>query len=174
MITSKIFIYGVYSFFLNTLFSLMDMFPHLIRSFLFRIVLKKIGRNSFVDYKAYFRYPSRISIGSNVTVNRDCSLYASHMVKNIEIIIGDNVAIGPHVRIYAATHDYSTYELSDRAASVIVEDYVWIGGGAIILPGVILGKGSVVGAGAVVAKNVPPFSVVAGNPARIINKRILQ
>lgn len=74
-------------------------------------------------------FPSRITIGDNVTINRECALYASYMVDNVEIKIGNNVALSPHVRIFTATHDYSTLGLDDKAASVIIEDYAWIGGG---------------------------------------------
>jgi acetyltransferase-like isoleucine patch superfamily enzyme len=63
--------------------------------------------------------------------------------------------------------------LDDTAASVIIEDNVWIGGGSIILPGVTIGSGAVIGAGSIVIKSVPPFSVAVGNPARVIKARIL-
>ncbi len=172
-LSTKIFLYSIYSFFINILYLLMEILPSFGRNLIFKFIFKKVGRNCLIDYKTYFRYPSRISLGYNVTINRDCSLFASYMVDNIEITIGNNVALGPHVRIFTATHDYSTLDLSDTAASVIIEDYVWIGGGSIILPGVVVGKGAVIGAGSVVTKSVPPFSVAVGNPARVIKDRIL-
>ena len=151
----------------------MELFPPIARNLIFRFVFKKIGRNCLVDYKTYFRYPKRISLGDNVTINRDCALYASYMVENVGITIGNNVALAPHVRIYTATHDYSTLSLEDAAASVIIEDNVWIGGGSIILPGVTIGTGAVIGAGSVVTRSVPALSVAVGNPARVIKARIL-
>lgn len=171
--TTKIFFYGIYSYIINFFYLIMELLPPFLRNLIFKLLFKKFGRNCLLDYKTYFRYPSRISLGDNVTINRDCSLYASYMVNQVEIKIGNNVALSPHVRIFTATHDYSSLGLDDTAASVIIEDYAWIGGGAIILPGVTIGEGSVIGAGAVVSKNVPPYSVAVGNPARVIKVRTL-
>jgi maltose O-acetyltransferase len=75
------------------------------------------------------------------------------------------------VRIFTATHDYSTYELKDTAASVKVDDNAWVGGGSILLPGVTVGRGAVIGAGSVVTKDVPAFTVAVGNPARVVRSR---
>lgn len=171
--TTKIFLYSIYSYFTNIFYFGMELLPSFVRNVIFKFVFKKIGRNCLLDYRTYFRYPSRISLGNNVTINRDCALYASYMVANVEIRIGNNVALSPHVRIFTASHDYSTLGLDDTAASVIIEDYAWIGGGATILPGVIIGEGAVIGAGAVVTKNVPPYSVAIGNPARVIKTRVV-
>lgn len=168
---TKILLYGIYSYFTNIFYMLMELLPSFARNLIFKLVFKKIGRNCLLDYKTYFRYPSRISLGDNVTINRDCALYASYMVEGVEIRIGNNVALSPHVRIYAATHDYTDLSLPDTAASVIIEDYAWIGGGAIILPGVTIGEGAVIGAGSIVSRSVPPYSVAIGNPARVIKER---
>lgn len=170
---TKIFLYGIYSFFMNIFYLLMELLPPFVRNLIFKLAFKKLGKNCLLDYKTYFRYPSRISLGDNVTINRDCALYASYMVDNMEIRIGNNVALSPHVRIFTATHDYSTLGLYDTAASVIVEDNAWIGGGAIILPGVTIGEGAIIGAGSIVSKSVPPYSVSVGNPARVIKSRVV-
>ena len=169
---TKLFIYSFYTYFNNLLFLLMEILPPLIRNLIFRMAFKKLGKNCLLDYKTYFRYPSRISLGDNVTINRDCSLYASYMVKNVEIKIGNNVALSPHVKIFAATHDYSEFALPDTAASVTIGDFAWIGGGAIILPGVTIGEGAIVGAGSIVSRDIPPHSVAVGNPALVIKERV--
>ncbi len=81
--------------------------------------------------------------------------------------------IGPNVQIYTAAHELQAetrIQGWEVAKSILIEDNVWIGGGAILLPGVIVGRNAVVGAGAVVARNVPPNTVVAGNPARVIRQ----
>jgi acetyltransferase-like isoleucine patch superfamily enzyme len=168
---TKLFLYSIYSYFMNIFYMLMELMPSFVRNLVFRIVFKKIGSNCLLDYKTYYRYPSRISLGNNVTINRDCALYAAYMVEGVEIRIGNNVALSPHVRIFTASHDYTSLGLPDTAASVTIGDYAWIGGGAIILPGVTIGEGAVVGAGSVVSKDVPPYSVVVGNPARVIKQR---
>lgn len=168
---TKILLYGIYSYFNNIFYLLMELLPSFARNLIFKLVFKKVGRNCLLDYKTYFRYPSRISLGDNVTINRDCALYASYMVEGVEIRIGNNVALSPHVRIFTATHDYSTLGLNDTAASVIIGDYAWIGGGAIILPGVTIGEGAVIGAGSIVSRSIPPYCVAVGNPARVIKER---
>lgn len=169
----KVFLFGIYSYFMNLFYLLMELLPPFARNLIFKLVFRKLGKNCLLDYKTYFRYPSRISLGDNVTINRDCALYASYMVEGVEIRIGSNVALSPHVRIFTASHDYATRGLDDIAASVIIGDYAWIGGGAIILPGVTIGEGAVVGAGSIVSRSVPPYSVAIGNPARVIKKREL-
>lgn len=171
--STKIFFYGIYSYSINIFYMVMELLPPFARNLIFNMIFKKFGKSCMLDYKTYFRYPSRISFGDNVTINRDCALYASYMVDNVEIKIGNNVALSPHVRIFTATHDYTTLGLDDTAASVIVEDYAWIGGGAVILPGVTIGEGAIIGAGSVVSKNIPPYSVAVGNPARVIKERVL-
>ncbi|MCD6461281.1 MAG: acyltransferase [Thermoplasmata archaeon] len=109
--------------------------------------------------------------GDNVTLNMFTWINAAGGVE-----IGNNVLIGPRVIIHSANHRFADRETPIRYQGheyrrVVIEDDVWIGGGAIILPGVRIGKGAVVGAGAVVTKDVPPFSVVAGVPARVIKER---
>ena len=170
---TKIFLYSIYSYFTNIFYLLMELLPSFARNLIFKLIFKKVGRNCLLDYKTYYRYPSRISLGDNITINRDCALYASYMVEGVEIRIGNNVALSPHVRIFTATHDYSTLELDDTAASVVIEDYAWIGGGAIILPGVTIGEGAVIGAGSVVSRSIPPYSVAVGNPARVVKERTM-
>ena len=87
------------------------------------------------------------------------------------ITIGDRVAIAAEVCILTADHDPKRSDFATRLRSVNIEDYVFIGTRAMILPGVTLGKGSIVAAGAVVTKDVAPFTVVAGVPAKPISNR---
>jgi len=88
-----------------------------------------------------------------------------------EVRIGPNVLIGPAIQIYAAAH---LLEPEGRIRGlkvdkpIVIEDNVWMGGGAVLLPGVTIGRNAVVGAGAVVPRNVPSNTVVAGNPAKVI------
>jgi maltose O-acetyltransferase len=90
-----------------------------------------------------------------------------------EVRIGDHVMIGPAVQIYTPAHDLQAetriqgWEVAKR---IVIEDNVWIGGGAILLPGVTIGRNAVVGAGSVVTRDVPANTVVAGNPARMIRE----
>lgn len=84
--------------------------------------------------------------------------------------IGSCVCINDGVKILTASHDLSDPGWSTVAKAIMIEDHVWIATNAIILPGVTLGRGAVVGAGAVVTKDVPPLGIVAGNPARLLDK----
>lgn len=94
------------------------------------------------------------------------------------IEIGDNVLFGPKTIIWTYNHEYEKGDLIpygspkyDRLQKVVIESNVWIGLGATIMPGVRVGEGAVVAAGSVVTKDVPPMTVVAGNPAKIVKER---
>ena len=85
--------------------------------------------------------------------------------------IGNHVMLGPVVQIYTAAHPLEAGARNrgwEVAKPVVIEDGAWLGGGAILLPGVRVGRNAVVGAGAVVTRDVPANAVVAGNPARVI------
>ncbi len=87
-----------------------------------------------------------------------------------EVVIGENVCINDGVEILTASHDVSDPNWKEVKAKIIIEDYVWIGTGAMILPGVTIGRGAVIGARAVVSKSINPGAVVVGNPAKVINR----
>jgi len=87
------------------------------------------------------------------------------------ITIGDDVQMGPHVQLLTPTHPVAAGPRRDKweaALPITIGDNVWLGGGAVVLPGVTIGANSVVGAGAVVTKDVPPDVVVVGNPAQAV------
>jgi maltose O-acetyltransferase len=129
-------------------------------------LLGQIAPDTEIRPPMYCDYGSHIRIGARVFVN--CGLVALDVAA---ITIGDDVQIGPNVQLLTPTHPLDA-ELRrakwEAAEPIVVEDNVWLGGGAIVLPGVTVGKNAVVGAGAVVTKTVPPDVVVAGNPARVI------
>lgn len=92
------------------------------------------------------------------------------------ITIGNDVIIGPRVNFHSENHNYDDPNIAIRLQGetrqgIVVEDNCWVGAGSIFLDGVHVGTGSVVAAGSVVTKNVPPYSIVAGSPARVIKKR---
>lgn len=170
-VTFKRLLFGTYSFAENIARLILEILPQPIRIIAFKVALRQFGKNSMIDYQTYLRYPWKIRIGSDVWINRGCELYGAMMSKDGFITIGNNCALGPRVRILSASHDYRYLELPDTAANVTIEDFVWVGAGATILPGVVLGKGAVVAAASVVTKDVAPFTVVGGNPARFIKNR---
>lgn len=161
-----------YSYVLNVLFFLLDFSPPFIRFFIFKVGLKSMGKKVLIDYKVFFRYMKKISVGNNVSINRGCEVFTSANI-NAEVILNDNVTLSPNVKIYSAGHHYNNLELPDSAGDVIINEHSWIGANSVILQNVTIGKGSIVSANSVVTKDVPPFSIVAGIPARVIKKRVI-
>jgi acetyltransferase-like isoleucine patch superfamily enzyme len=108
-----------------------------------------------------------VAIGRNSRINRDCTLDIRS-----GLTIGDNVSISPEVMILGGSHDYNDPDFCYvDAGPVTIEDHVWIGSRAMILPGVTVGRGAVVAAGSLVTKNVAPMTVVAGVPAKPVAVR---
>ena len=89
-------------------------------------------------------------------------------------MIGKNVCIGEDVRLITGSHDVTSPHFNLVTRPITINDNVWIATGAIVLPGVTIGEGAVVGAGSVVTKDVEPWTVVGGNPAKFIKKRELK
>lgn len=117
----------------------------------------------------YCDYGTNIKMGSNVILNFNCCI-----LDVVTVTIGDGTLFGPNVQIYAADHprDRETrLEGWEFGRPITIGKNVWIGGGAIILPGVTIGDDAIIGAGSVVTKNVLPGTTVAGNPARPIVKK---
>lgn len=165
----SVFLY--YSWFTKLFWNFLDIMPPFIRNFCFAFLFKTKGTGGHIDYGCYFRNMKKIEIGNDVAINRNCSFYASYHIKESFIKIGNNVAIGPDVTVFGAGHDYSKHELPDTAGNVVIGDYVWIGGNSTVLQGVHIGEGAVIGAGSVVTKDVAPWTVVAGDPAKFIKTR---
>lgn len=130
------------------------------------ITLKHTGKKIFVMKNVEFMSPQRISIGDNSVVNKGTLLDGRGT-----LTIGKNVDIAREVIIWTCTHDVNHPKHSTHCSPVTVEDHVWIGCRAIIMPGVKIGRGAVIGAGSVVTKDVPPKTIVAGVPAKIIRER---
>jgi len=134
----------------------------------------EIGERTYIfPYSQLRTFEGWIKIGNNCTVNRASILYG-----NGGLEIGNHVRISPNVTILAQNHvfddpDVLIHEQGMKGTGIKIEDNVWIGAGAIILDGVTIGSGSVIGAGAVVSKDIPPYSVAVGVPAKVIKKRAL-
>lgn len=121
-------------------------------------------------------------IGSLIAPGNKKNLYVSSytFIGNIElalhdkIIIGNYVCINDGVKLLTASHNSQDPFWHHVKAPIIIYDYVWLATNAIVLPGVTIGKGAIVGAGAVVSKNVAPYEIVVGNPAKSIGKRRIE
>lgn len=167
------YLFNLYSWITGIWWKIGNLFPQSIRRIFFRLILKEFGKGSFIDYETYIRYPSHVRIGERTSINRGCQMFASHYYKDVEISIGNHVAVAPGVYFLAAGHDYTKLNLPDTAGSIVVKDNVWIGARSVILQGVTVGEGAVVVAGSVVTRDVPAYTVVAGVPARVIKDRVL-
>jgi acetyltransferase-like isoleucine patch superfamily enzyme len=109
----------------------------------------------------------KVFLGDRNVINFGCLLDGRRYC----IRTGDDVSIGPEAAILTLGHDPQSPDFADRGGEVLIGDHVWIGYRALVLPGVVIGDGAVVAAGAVVSKDVEPFAIVAGVPARKIGER---
>ncbi len=143
---------------------------HHVRRFFYRIGGMKIGRGSAIHMGGVFYNVSNISIAKDTIIGENVVLDG-----RAKLSIGSHVDFASEVMVYNSQHDINEREFAKsekvELAPVVIEDYVFIGPRAIILPGVKIGRGAVVGAGAVVTKDVEELTIVGGVPAKEIGKR---
>ncbi len=139
---------------------------HCIRRFFYRLGGMKIGQGSTIHMGAKFYNTFNIEIGEDSIIGEDAVLDGRD-----KLTIGNHVDIATDVMIYNAQHDVRDPSFRAICAPVVIEDYVFIGPRAIILPGITVKRGAVVGAGAVVTKDVEEGSIVGGVPAKKIGDR---
>jgi maltose O-acetyltransferase len=126
------------------------------------------------DIECIIEPPFKCDYGYNIKIG--AGFYANFGVVILDVnrvTIGDNVMFGPNVQVYSATHPTDPAERlsgSEMGYPITIGDNCWIGGGAIICPGVTIGKDTVIGAGSVVTRDIPERVVAAGNPCRVIRK----
>tara|TARA_B100000674_G_C37498531_1_gene759270 strand:+ start:77 stop:625 length:549 start_codon:yes stop_codon:yes gene_type:complete len=140
---------------------------HTIRNFFLKyLFFLKLNKNSIMYSGFFLRSPEKIKINSGSVIGYNCELDG-----RMGIDIGKNVNISSDVKIYTLQHDYNSRDFCGSGSPVIIEDYVWISVRCIILPGVKIGKGAVIAAGSVVTKDVEPYAVMGGIPAKKISER---
>ncbi|GAA0778332.1 sugar O-acetyltransferase [Clostridium subterminale] len=138
------------------------------------------GKNLWITAPFFVDYGNNIYFGNNCEVNMNCTFLDDN-----KIIIGDNALIAPNVQIYTAFHPVNARErfgetkedgtfqfCKTQTAPVTIGNNVWIGGGAIIMPGVKIGDNVVIGAGSVVIKDIPSNKVAYGNPCTVARENI--
>jgi maltose O-acetyltransferase len=136
------------------------------RTQLLKEFLGSTGENVYMEPNIRFDYGYNTHVGENFFANFDCTI-----LDVCEVRFGDNCMLGPGVQIYTATHPLKPVERNEGreyAKPITIGNNVWIGGSAIINPGVTIGDNVVIASGAVVTKDVPDNVVVGGNPAKII------
>ncbi len=140
---------------------------HTLRLGFYRSVMQfDIGRRSFIFMGARFDCSGNFSLGDHSVINEHCRLDNRGSLR-----IGNNVSISSEVCILTADHDPQSESFAGRNRHVELEDNVFIGTRALILPGTRIGRSAFVAAGSVVTKDVEPFAIVAGNPAKLIGQR---
>lgn len=148
---------------------------HCFRKFFYRLSGMKIGKNSYIHMMARIFDPRHIVIGEGSIIGEKATLDGRKQLHNSKggLVIGNHVDIASDVMIWTSEHDLSDPQMSPIEEKVTIEDYVFIGPRAIILPGITIGRGAVIAAGAVVTKNVESGTIVAGTPAIQIGNRQL-
>ena len=139
-----------------------------LRRFILRCFGAQVGRHVNIYSSALIYYPWNLEIGDWSSIGEWALIY------NLgKVTIGQRATISQRTHLCAGTHDYSDPALPLLRPPIGVADDVWICADAFLGPGVLVGHGAVVGARAVVTKDVSPWTVVAGNPARLIKQRVL-
>jgi len=139
-----------------------------LRGYFCKKIIACAGENINIEKGATFS--RRLSIGNNSGLGVNCIVQGT-------VSIGDNVMMGPDVLIYTTNHEFRDKDVPMQKQGyqperpVTIGNDVWIGARVIILPGVHIGDGCVIGAGSVVTKDIPAYSICAGNPAKVVKER---
>ena len=148
-------------------YSKIKLFQKQLRGFCGQLMLDECGKNINIEKNAVFSTRCKLGNNSGIGINAFLGV----------VYIGDNVMMGPDCICYSRNHEFSRIDVPminqgfQEEKPIIIGNDVWIGGRVTILPGVKIGNGAIIGAGSVVTKNVEDFSIVAGNPAKLIRKR---
>ena len=166
LITGK-FLYFFFSKFPPS-FSRIKLGQKFLRGLCGKLILAKCGKNINIEKGA--KFSSSVELGNNSGIGINAHLDG-------KVIIGNDVMMGPGVCIFVRNHKFDRTDIpmnlqgATEERPVVIENDVWIGARAIILPGIKIGNGSIIGAGSVVTKDVPEFTIVAGNPAKVVKTR---
>lgn len=141
------------------------------RALIFSIFMEKVGKRTYFSRNVVILSPRNVKIGSDVTINVGCRLDG-----NGGLDIGDFSMLGTNVTVLTAGHKFDNVNLPMKSQGNWTKKTkigcdVWLGNNAVIMPGVVLGDGAIVGANSVVTKDVKPFNIVAGSPAKVIKIR---
>ena len=139
------------------------------RNFLLRLFGAQIGRHVHIYNSAQIYFPWNLEVGDWSAIGEQAYIYNLGTVQ-----IGSRVTISQRAHLCAGTHDYTDPSLPLQKPPIVIEDQAWICADAFVGPGVTVGEGALVGARAVAIKDVKPWQVVVGNPAKSIKQRVLK
>lgn len=162
----KIFRYGAGRF---LLYNVSTLPSNHLRKYIYKALGAKIAPNVVFHFRTEIRFPFKLTIGKGSIIGDNALLDARN-----SLTIGENVNLSSNVSIYTEQHDHRDPLFrcfTDRKMSIEIDNRAWIGSNVIILPGVHIGEGAVCCAGCVVTKDVEPFTVVAGIPAKKVGDR---
>lgn len=143
------------------------LIPNPLRNWYLRLFGIRIGGGkSCIHRGCKFFHVGKLSVGEDTVINFGC-----YLDNRRGITIGNNVGIAHNTKIYTLGHDLNDSQFKTKGAPVSIEDNVFIFSNALIMPGITIGEGAIVLAGSVVAKDVEPWTIVGGNPARKIRDR---
>jgi len=162
---SKVLAGSMLAFFYNSLIGRLP--SRFLRSAYLKLYLARFGRGTGVQMGCRFLNGRKIFLGDRNVINFGCLLDG----RRYAIRTGHDVSIGPEAAILTLGHDPQSTDFADKGGDVTIGDRVWICFRAIILPGVSIGDGAIVAAGAVVSRDVEPYTIVAGSPARVVGRR---
>ncbi|MHA8106356.1 acyltransferase [Aquirufa sp. 5-AUSEE-100C1] len=146
--------------------STINLFPVSLRSFYLKLFGIKVYRHSSIHRNVKFFHIGNFKMGKNSTVNFGC-----YLDNRRGISIGNNVGIAHDTKIYTLGHDLNDPHFKTKGASVSIEDNVFIFSNCLIMPGITIHEGAIILAGSVVTKDVFPYTIVGGNPAKYIKER---
>lgn len=161
-------LYDVLGKHLPVSYSIIKVGQKKIRALCGKMIMKSTGKNVNIERGAVFT--RKVSLGDNSGIGINCVL-------NGEVVIGNDVMMGPNCTFYTRNHAFAdlmkpmVQQGFTEEKKIVIGNDVWIGGNVIILPGVTVGDHSIIGAGAVVTKDVPEWAIVAGNPATVKGMR---
>lgn len=136
------------------------------RTFLLKLFGAKVGRHVHVYRTAQIQFPWKLTIGDWSAIGPDARVY------NLgQLTVGESVTISQYAHLCGGSHDYKKSSMDLEKCDIVIQDFAWIAADAYVGPKVHVGEGAVVGARAVVTKDVPAWTIVAGNPAESVGLR---
>ena len=162
-----------YTFSITFVRVLVSSFGYLIHDHVAPRAQMHIAGNPRIHPSASLRCGRNIHLGRNSHINQFCCIWAS---ENSRVIIGDNVLMGPGAKLFSSNHGTADLTIPMNVQpyvekDIVIGDDVWLGANVVVVAGVEVGKGSVVAAGSVVTRNIPPWTIAAGVPAKPIKSR---